>query len=195
VTPDHPVFDHIPPWTEEEYLALGETAGLVELIRGALWVSPAPTDVIHQTATHRVVTALDPGANNAGLDAGGRINVRLAPDTVVTPDFAVATRTNRFAVVTPAADVHLIGEVTTTDSVLTDRAFKPHLYAAAGIEWYLLVEPNFRDHTTTLRLHRLAGDHYVKHAAAKHGQTLRSDRPFPFELNTVDLLKPHPVAH
>ncbi|MEU4242775.1 Uma2 family endonuclease [Actinoplanes sp. NPDC026619] len=187
-------FHHIAPWTEEEYLALGETTSLVELVRGALWVSPSPSSVIHQTVLHRVVKALEPGANDAGLDAAGQINVRLAHDTITNPDFVIATRTNRFAEVTPAADVHLIGEVTTPDSVLADRSFKPHLYAAAGIEWYLLIEPNFRDLSTTLRLHRLAGDHYVKHAAAKQGQTLKADAPFLFELQTTGLTARSPSA-
>jgi hypothetical protein len=190
VTLNHPVFDHVPPWTEEEYLALDETTSLVELVRGALWVSPSPHNTLHQEVVGRVVTALLSGAENTGFDAVRQINVRLAPDTILNPDFVVSKTDNRPRLVTDAADIRLIGEVTAPGSALADRTFKPHLYAAAGIEWYLLVETDFSDLSVSLRLHRLAGDHYVKDTAAKFGQTLKSDAPFPFTIDTTDLAEP-----
>ncbi|GIE87147.1 hypothetical protein Are01nite_36270 [Actinoplanes regularis] len=64
---------------------------------------------------------------------------------------------------------------------------KMALYAAARIEWYLLVEPE-KD-TITLRLFRLAKDHYTEHAVAAHGERLVATEPFPFEIDADALLR------
>jgi putative restriction endonuclease len=189
VTFDHRVFDHVPPWTEEEYLALDETTSLVELVRGALWVSPSPNDGFHQEVFGQLVGVLRAAAANTEFRAVGRVSARLAPDTITNPDFVVATNVNWGALVLDAADIRLIGEITTPGSALIDRSFKPHLYAAAGIEWFLLVELDYAAFSASLRLHRLAGDHYVKHAAAKPGKTLKLDDPFSCEIDAAALIR------
>ncbi len=150
-------------------------------------MSPAPNGP-HQDISYQLKSALLNATRNAGLRTRLAITVRMAADRILIPDLVVA-KGARVTTMTDAAEVVLVAEVTSPHNAAVDRVQKMHFYAAARIEWYLLVEPDMREYESVrLRLFRLTGEHFIEHAAAEHGETLISDSPFPIEISTVDLL-------
>jgi Uma2 family endonuclease len=182
------VVDHVGPWSEDDYLALGETPNRIELIDGGLWVSPAPSKP-HQRLVYLLMSMLYRVAREAGFEPYEAINVRLSPERIVIPDLVVAD-TSTTGSITDAAEVVLICEIVSPSSAATDRLVKMQFYAAAGIAWYLLVEPDFAgDGPATVQLFRLEGEHYVEHAVAKDGESLIAEEPFAFRIDTAELVR------
>ncbi|MFF5217272.1 Uma2 family endonuclease [Micromonospora sp. NPDC000442] len=177
------VFDHEGPWTEEDYLALGETSQRVELFDGSLHVTPAPTPR-HQRISRKLGNILEAAAEAVGLELLEAVNVRLRPGRVPVPDLVITTPVDLDDPYIEAADVRLVCEIISPGNAATDNVLKMHYYAAAGIEWYLLVEQT----TGALRLYQRRGRHYVEHQAVKRGAVLHLNAPVQATIRPEDLV-------
>lgn len=179
--------EHGGPWTEQEYLALPETNEHVELLDGSLVVSPGPASD-HQQLARRLANLLEEAAPE-DLQVIMSANVRLAPAEILIPDLVVTTRHDP-VVFFRAEDLLLAGEVVSPSTTSIDRVLKPHLYAAAGIPWYLQVEPRTPD-PPELRLYELAGTAYAERAHVHAGQPLPLPPPLDGSLDPGALLRRH----
>jgi hypothetical protein len=179
------VLDLPGPWTEERYFALGHPPERIELVHGNLWAD-APANRPDLALSLSLLIAMSLAAQSAGLRIHRKLTVRLSPDTTTVADIVVSSAPV-VTEVTEAADVILVADMPAP----VDR--EPHMrrYAAAGIGWYLLVEPSTPGYESAgLRLFRLDEDRYVEAAVAGHGEILRSDHPYPFEVDTTRLIGP-----
>ncbi|MFY1596346.1 Uma2 family endonuclease [Micromonospora sp. WMMD737] len=177
------VFDHDGPWSEEEYLALGETQQRVELFDGSLHVTPAPTPR-HQNISGELRAALRGPTREAGLRVLEAVNVRLRPGRIPIPDLVVTGPIDLDDPWIEAADVKLVCEIISPGNAATDKVLKMHYYAAAGIEWYLLVEQE----TLTVHVYRRQGAHYVERSVTKAGETLELTEPVRATIRPAELL-------
>ncbi len=165
--------DHAEPWTEREYLALGETQQRVELIDGSLLMTPAPNGG-HQRISRKLANLLDDAVPD-DAEIFEAVNVRLAEDRILIPDIVVTRECADLFSYRPEKII-LVAELVSPSTKAQDRVFKPRLYAAAGIPWYLLVELE-DDDRVELGLHRRSGDTYVEQQRAGVGEQLHVEEP------------------
>ncbi|MFI2661247.1 Uma2 family endonuclease [Micromonospora carbonacea] len=177
------VFDHDGPWTEEEYLALGETSQRVELFDGSLHVTPAPTPR-HQNISGELRAALRTPARDAGLRVLEAVNVRLKPGRIPIPDLVITGEIDFDEPNIEASDVRLVCEIISPSNAATDKVLKMHYYAAAGIPWYLLIEQQ----SGTLHLYRRQGGHYIEQSVATVGEVLELVEPVRAKIRPEDLV-------
>ncbi|MEV0725529.1 Uma2 family endonuclease [Micromonospora purpureochromogenes] len=177
------VFDHDGLWTEEEYLALGETRQRVELFDWSLYVTPGPTP-LHQNISGELRAALRQPVREAGLRVLEAVNVRLRPGRIPIPDLVITNAVDLRVLVIDASDVHLVCEVISPSNAATDKVLKMHYYAAAGIEWYLLVDQE----TLTMHLYQRQGGHYVERSVTRTGEVLELTEPVKVTLRPEELL-------
>lgn len=174
---------HWGPWTVEDVLALAETSRtgqLIELVDGGLLVRPFG-DPGHQKLLGEVFRRLG-DAVPSHLQATVELNVQLAHDRSLVPDFTVVRRGDFDGVLFPVGDVVLVGEVISPTGRAQDKVLKRELYAKSGVPYYLLVDPE--PEPVCLTLLALDGDEY-REAAVSDGGVLTMTEPFPARLDLL----------
>ncbi|MEV6298253.1 Uma2 family endonuclease [Actinoplanes sp. NPDC051861] len=168
-------------FTESGFLSLGETSERIELFDGSLHITPRGTPR-HQHVSASLRAALPP----AGLHILGAVNVRCGTDRITIPDLVIAADIDLDEFVVDASAVRLVCEILSPSNSTTDQVLKKHYYAAAGIPWYLLVDPK----SGTMQLFQLDGESYREHSTAAPGVPLRLTEPVDVSIDPADLLPP-----
>ncbi|SER10199.1 Uma2 family endonuclease [Lentzea albida] len=165
---------HAGPWSLDDVLSLPEdNSQRIELVDGMLLVSPLGS-YRHQQLVARAFRCLV-GACPVAFEATIELNVLLSSGRLVIPDFTIV-RPREAGILFPVSDVVLVGEVFSPSTRLNDQGLKRDLYAQAGIEYYLMVDPEPRVVEATLL--ELQDGEYVEIAVSKGG-VLETEQPFP----------------
>ncbi|MBO4210736.1 Uma2 family endonuclease, partial [Micromonospora echinofusca] len=129
-------------------------------------------------------TILRPAVRAVGLEVLEAVNVRLFPGRIPIPDLVVVGEIDFDEPIVEAASVRLVCEIISPGNAATDKVLKMHYYAAAGIDWYLLVEQD----TGNLHLHRRSGANYRLHSKTEAGGVLELTEPVRVTIRPEDLL-------
>jgi len=171
------LLSHAGPWTEDDFLDLPEGLGRVELLDGALLMSPQPTGP-HQRLARQLGHALDTAAPET-LEVIEAINVRVRPGRILRPDVVVIDRPGLEETVYDAECVVLVVEVTSPSNAGADRITKPDAYARAGIPHYVRVDLHHGPAQVEGTAYALGPDgRYVEVARSDDDGRLRLDRPY-----------------
>ncbi len=145
-------------WTYEDYCELPEDGNRYEVLRGRLYLAPAPSP-FHQKLVLRISHSLYP------LELAGKGSIYLAPidlvmqdATPVQPDllFLASRELSKIEEKCIRGGPTLVVEVLSPSTSSRDRTLKLHGYAKNGVAWYWLVDPEEK----TLLVLGLDGDTY-----------------------------------
>lgn len=164
-------------WTVADYMEIDDDEHR-ELIDGDLRMTPAP-DTFHQRTSFDLGRLLAEyiRQNDLGECFLAPFDVVLAEDTVVQPDFLFVAA-DRFEELydghglTGAPD--LVAEVVSPGTERRDRVDKRRLYAEAGVEWLLLIEPREQ----VVEVFRLDDEGHYLLDAASGGDEILTLTPF-----------------
>lgn len=150
--PEHPL-----PWTLEEFLALPEDNGQrLELIDGAVYMSPAPTPHHQRVLQWLQMALLDVLPTGHELLLG--VNVVLNRRRLLIPDLVVTNTPGHMELYFTGDQIVLAAEILSPSSRTYDRMLKRKLYAEAGVPFYLMVDPV--EDAPVAVLYELDGDDY-----------------------------------
>ena len=131
-------------WTERYYFSLPETNKIVELSRGRLIITPAPTDQ-HQKISSNLYLLLGSyvRTKNLGEVRYSPLDVRLCPGTIRQPDIVFMSNEHKDRITEKYWGVpDLVMEILSESTEKADRTEKFSEYEKAGIWEYWIVDPS-----------------------------------------------------
>jgi Uma2 family endonuclease len=176
--PYEAVFAHAGPWTEDDYFALPDVPSRVELVDGALLVTPL-SSLPHQRLVREVTNLFAATCTDPRWEALPGANIRLWQDHIRAPD-VVVVRSGMQMLKVAVGDVLVLVEITSPGNFRQDRIVKHTDYAEAGVPFYLRIDLHLGIDDLTASLFELVGGVYREIAAAPDG-VLRLERPWPLE--------------
>lgn len=176
--------------TYEHYLELPNDGRRYEIIRGELYVAPAPS-FKHQRVTTRLTTALDTHTRSRRLGevVTAPCDLVLADSSIVQPDilYISCARSSIIGEANVQGPPDLVVEVVSPSSTRTDQETKRDLYADFGVRYYWVVEPT----EEWARAYELGADGFYELVAAAHDDESFSAPPFPdLVIQVADLWDP-----
>lgn len=188
---DEPSWPAQGEWTYEDYLRLPEDGNRYEVIRGILYVSPAPLPK-HQFPVGKLIRYFDVFVSDAGLGTvlPAPLDVVLPKGIAspVQPDVAIFRKGNEPSPDRPFEGVpDLLVEVLSSRTRRRDKTLKLDAYEEAGVPEYWLVDPDAR---TVAVLVLGKGRKYIERARGGIGDEVESS-VFPgLRMNVAKLFMP-----
>jgi Uma2 family endonuclease len=178
-------------WTYEDYLRLPDDGRRYEVIRGVLYVSPAP-GYDHQYVVIQLVLTMGRFVieNGLGVVLGAPFDILLSRiATPVEPDFLFIRkgREPRSGDRNYHGAPELVVEILSPSNRRYDQKIKLEAYQEAGIPEYWLVDPMAR----TVVVYGIGGNgRYAEFDRGGEGDTVRSRVLEGFSLRVSDLFPP-----
>jgi Uma2 family endonuclease len=146
-----PVAETARAWTLDDLYALPDDGNKYELIRGELFVTPAPSTG-HETVLARLTRILDPYvvANDLGFVFHPRAALRFE-GSEAEPDLMVRRRESPDQDWETMPPPSLLVEVLSPSTRRRDRKEKPDFYLDAGVADYWIVDPETKTITSIRR--------------------------------------------
>ncbi|KHD75243.1 Uma2 family endonuclease [Actinoplanes utahensis] len=162
-------------WTQPDLQLFPQDGHRYEILDGSLHVTPPP-DARHDSLVESVVATLRAAAP-PGWWVCARLGIAMEASNLV-PDVTVLRPHSSGSIWVDPADVALVVEIETAETLRYDRLLKPAVYAAAGIPAYWRVEAG-----PVLRAFTLDGAAYRPACDVETEEQVKLDSPYPLRVN------------
>ncbi len=159
-------------WTESAYFSLPETNRIIELSKGRLIITPAPTTQ-HQDISGKLHLLIGNFvlSNNLGKVCYSPLDVRLWPGTIREPDIVFMSKEHKDRITKKYWGVpDLAVEILSESTEYQDRTEKFDEYAKAGILEYWIIDPDKK----VIEVFTLVEEAYVLFGKWKSGEIAHS---------------------